>query len=149
MGGDAERAGCGGGEPGADLAGAFVFGADLGQDRIYSWRLDRQAGKLVANTPAFVAVPPGDGPRHFAFHPSGRWFYSLQEEGSTLVTFDYDDTKGRLTARQTLSSLPPGVAGTNSSDRPMCSPHSWRRRASSEVPDRCMPAMQTGVPFTG
>src|SRR6185295_16685211 len=44
---------------------------------------------------------------------NGRWFYSLQEEGSTIVLFDYDDAKGRLAPRQTISSLPPGFAGSN------------------------------------
>jgi 6-phosphogluconolactonase (cycloisomerase 2 family) len=58
-------------------------------------------------------VAPGDGPRHFAFHPSGRVLYSLQEEGSTLVTFDYDGVRGHLKAKQTISSLPSGFAGTN------------------------------------
>ena len=50
-------------------------------------------GKLTPNDPGFVALPPGDGPRHFVFHPGGRWFYSLQEEGSTLVAFDYDSSR--------------------------------------------------------
>jgi len=58
-------------------------------------------------------VPPGDGPRHFAFHPSGRWMYSIQEEGSTVITFDYDAATGRLTAKHTVSTLPKGFAGTN------------------------------------
>jgi len=60
-----------------------------------------------------VALPPGDGPRHFHFHPNGRWFYSLQEEGSTIVLFHYDADRGRLTAQQTISSLPPGFTGSN------------------------------------
>src|SRR5205814_1706862 len=59
------------------------------------------------------SVPAGDGARHFAFHPTGRWCYSLQEEGSNIILFDYDTAKGRLTARQTISSLPPGFAGSN------------------------------------
>src|SRR5216684_379089 len=37
----------------ADPAGKFVFHADLGQDRIYSWILNRATGKLSPNTPAF------------------------------------------------------------------------------------------------
>ena len=65
------------------------------------------------NDPPSVSLPPGDGPRHFAFHGNGRWCYSLQEEGSTIVLFDYDATLGRLAARQTISSLPPGYAGSN------------------------------------
>lgn len=96
-----------------DPSGRFVLAADLGLDRILIWKFDAAAGKLIPNEPASVAVAPGDGPRHFAFHPNGRLLYSLQEEGSTLVTFDYDGDAGRLTARQTISTLPPGFAGTN------------------------------------
>ena len=97
----------------ADRAGRFVFSSDLGLDRIFIWRFDSDKGTLTPNDPAYVALPPGDGPRHFAFHPSGRWFYTLQEEASTLVAFDYDASRGRLTAKQTLSSLPKGFVGTN------------------------------------
>ena len=68
---------------------------------------------LTPNDPPSVSLPPGDGPRHFHFHPNGRWFYSIQEEGSTIVLFDYDAATGRLTARQTISTLPPGFAGSN------------------------------------
>jgi 6-phosphogluconolactonase (cycloisomerase 2 family) len=97
----------------SDPAGKFVFGADLGQDRIYSWSLNRTTGKLVINTPAFVSVPPGDGPRHFAFHPNGLFFYSIQEEASTLLVYRYDAANGTLTQQQMVSTLPPGFAGTN------------------------------------
>jgi 6-phosphogluconolactonase (cycloisomerase 2 family) len=97
----------------ADPSGRFVLHVDLGLDRIFVWKFDERAGTLTPNTPHSVSLPPGDGPRHFAFHPSGRWCYSIQEEGSTVVLFDYDGTKGTLTARQTISSLPPGYAGTN------------------------------------
>lgn len=96
-----------------DPAGRFVLAPDLGLDRIFVWAFDARQGTLTANDPASVALPPGDGPRHFAFHPNGRWLYSLQEEGSTVVLFDYDADRGQLTARQTLSSLPPGYAGSN------------------------------------
>ena len=96
-----------------DSAGRFVFAADLGLDCIFVWKFDAEKGKLIPSDPPYVALPAGDGPRHFAFHPSGRWFYSLQEEGSTVVAFDYDPGHGRLTAKQTISSLPKGFAGSN------------------------------------
>jgi len=96
-----------------DAAGRFVLAADLGLDCIFVWKFDAEKGKLIPSDPPSVALPPGDGPRHFAFHPSGRWFYSLQEEGSTVVVFDYDPDHGRLTAKQTASSLPKGFAGSN------------------------------------
>jgi 6-phosphogluconolactonase len=96
-----------------DAAGRFVFHADLGLDQIFIWKFDEQKGVLTPNDPPAVSLPPGDGPRHFHFHPNGRWFYSIQEEGSTIVLFDYDAAKGRLAARQTISTLPPGFAGSN------------------------------------
>ena len=97
----------------ADASGRFVLHADLGLDQIFVWKFDERTGVLTASDPAAVSLPPGDGPRHFFFHPNGRWCYSLQEEGSNIVLFDYDSTKGRLTLRQTISSLPPGFAGSN------------------------------------
>lgn len=110
----------------ADPAGKFVLHTDLGQDRIYSWLLNRGpgpgAGTLTPNSPPFVLVPTvlpvplvpsGDGPRHFAFHPNGVWFYSLQEEASTLIFYTYAPATGVLTQEQMLSSLPTGFAGTN------------------------------------
>ncbi len=97
----------------ADPSGRFVLHVDLGLDTIFVWRFDDQRGVLTPNDPPSVSLPPGDGPRHFHFHPNGRWFYSIQEEGSTVVLFDYDSASGRLSARQTISTLPPGFAGTN------------------------------------
>lgn len=97
----------------ADPAGRFVLHADLGLDQILVWKFDDRAGVLTPNDPPAISLPPGDGPRHFHFHPNGRWFYSLQEEGSNIVFFDYDPARGRLSARQTISSLPPGFAGSN------------------------------------
>jgi 6-phosphogluconolactonase (cycloisomerase 2 family) len=97
----------------ADPSGRFVVHADLGLDQILVWKFDDRAGVLTPNDPPSIALPPGDGPRHFSFHPNGRWFYSLQEEGSNIVLFDYDAEKGRLAPKQTISSLPPGFAGSN------------------------------------
>jgi 6-phosphogluconolactonase len=97
----------------ADPSGRFVLHVDLGLDKIYIWKFDDEKGLLTANEPASVSLPPGDGPRHFHFHPNGRWLYSLQEEGSTIVLFDYDSAKGKLSQRKTISSLPPGFAGSN------------------------------------
>ena len=97
----------------ADPSGRFVLHVDLGLDQIFVWKFDEQQGVLTPNEPPAVSLPPGDGPRHFHFHPNGRWFYSIQEEGSTIVLFDYDAATGRLTSRQTISTLPPGFAGSN------------------------------------
>jgi len=105
-----------------DPSGRFVLAADLGLDRILIWKFDAAAGKLTPNDPPAAQLAPGDGPRHFAFHPNGRILYSLQEEGSTLVTFEYDPAAGRLRQKQTISSLPPGFAGTNFTSEVAVSP---------------------------
>src|SRR5262245_6039679 len=97
----------------ADPSGRFVIHVDLGLDTIFIWRFDDQRGTLTANDPPSVSLPAGDGPRHFHFHPNGRWFYSIQEEGSTIAVFDYDSRSARLTMRQTISTLPPNFAGSN------------------------------------
>jgi 6-phosphogluconolactonase (cycloisomerase 2 family) len=97
----------------ADPSGRFVLHADLGLDQIFVWKFDQQKGVLTPNEPPSISLPPGDGPRHFHFHPNGRWFYSIQEEASSIVLFDYDAATGRLASRQAISTLPPGFAGSN------------------------------------
>lgn len=97
----------------ADPSGRFVLHVDLGLDRIFIWKFNAEQGRLTPHEPASVALPTGDGPRHFHFHPNGRWFYSIQEEGSTIVLFDFNGEQGTLTARQTISTLPANYAGSN------------------------------------
>lgn len=106
----------------ADPSGRFVLHIDLGLDRIFVWKFDDARGTLTPNDPPAVSLPPGDGPRHFSFHPTGRWLYSVQEEGSNVVLFDYDGRTGRLAARQTISTLPPGFAGSNFCSEILVSP---------------------------
>ena len=69
-----------------DPAGKFVFGPDLGTDKVWSWTLD--AGTLVAN-PNLAAeqVASGSGPRHMSFHPSGKFVYVIDEMVSSITAF--------------------------------------------------------------
>jgi 6-phosphogluconolactonase len=97
----------------ADPSNQWVVGSDAGQDRIYVWKLT--VGGTPPLTPAataFVNTPPGDGPRHFAFHPNGVWMYSIQEEGDTIIFWRFNPATGSLTNTQQVSSLPPGFVGT-------------------------------------
>jgi len=101
----------------------FVLYTDLGQDRIYVDRFDAKTGKLapVSDSP-FVSLPSGDGPRQFVFHSNGHWLYSLQEEASTVAFFIFDTATGSLQLRQTISTLPPGFAGTSFASEKLLSP---------------------------
>ena len=107
----------------ADPGNRFVLAVDLGQDRIYMYRFDPNTGKLTPSEAApFVSFPSGDGPRHFVFHPNGRWIYVLGEESSTISFLHYDAAHGTMTLQQTISSLPEGFAGTNFPSEVVTSP---------------------------
>jgi len=96
-----------------DPAGKFVLATDLAQDRLYVHAFDASSGKLTPAATPYISLPSGDGPRHFAFHPNGRWLYLLEEEATTIVFFHYDASTGSLESQQTISALPPEFAGSN------------------------------------
>ncbi|HEX3726262.1 MAG TPA: beta-propeller fold lactonase family protein, partial [Pirellulales bacterium] len=62
----------------------------------------------TANDPPSTSVAPGSGPRHFAFHASGKFGYVINEMLCTITAFAYDAPVGRLTAMETISTLPAG-----------------------------------------
>ena len=93
--------------------GRLALVADLGLDKIMIYRIDRERGRLEPNAQASLAVAPGAGPRHLAFHPAGRFVYVANELDSTVTVCAYA-TEGRtLTALQTVSTLPADFAGDN------------------------------------
>lgn len=96
-----------------DPANRFAFAADLGLDKVLVYRLDATAGTLAANDPPSVCVKPGAGPRHFAFHPSARYAYVINELDSTVTAFQYDAGRGALTVFQVISTLPAEFTGVN------------------------------------
>jgi 6-phosphogluconolactonase (cycloisomerase 2 family) len=97
----------------ADPSGNFVIGNDSGLDLTLVWRFDVQTGRLLpADTPV-IAAPSGSAPRHFAFHPNGRFFYNLYEHDAKIAAYDYDATKGAFKQKQLVSTLPPKFAGSN------------------------------------
>lgn len=91
----------------------FVIVADRGLDKVFVYRLTLATGSLEPNDPPFIALHPGWGPRHLAFHPNGRYLYVVSEMGSRLTTLDYDAENGTLKELQTVSALPDGFTGRN------------------------------------
>ena len=94
-----------------DPSGRFAIAADLGIDRLMVYLLDREQGKLVPH--AQVVVAPGAGPRHFAFHPSGKWAYLITELANTVVAYAWDADAGALTELQTVPTLPAEFTGVS------------------------------------
>jgi 6-phosphogluconolactonase len=96
-----------------DAAGRFAFVADLGLDQVLVYRLDAAAGTLTPHVPPAASVTPGQGPRHFAFRPDGRFAYVINEMGNTVTAFGYDRDAGTLTTIQSVPTLPEGFSGTS------------------------------------
>jgi 6-phosphogluconolactonase len=96
-----------------DPDGNYTLVCDLGLDEIVFYRLEE--GKLVSHHA--VKTAPGAGPRHFDFHPSGRWAYGINELDDTVNVYEFDAQTGDLNILQTLSALPEGAArGSASAD---------------------------------
>jgi 6-phosphogluconolactonase len=96
-----------------DAANRFAFVADLGLDKILIYRFDADRGQLTPNDPPWARVTPGAGPRHLAFHPGGRFAYVINELDSTVTAFGYDADRGALDTLETVSTLPEGFEGQN------------------------------------
>lgn len=91
----------------------FLVVADLGIDRLMVYRFDAKRGIIEPNDPPFVALKPGSGPRHFTFHPSGRYAYVINELANTITAFAYDAKRGAFRELQTVGTLPADFTGTN------------------------------------
>jgi 6-phosphogluconolactonase len=94
-----------------DAANRYAFVADLGLDKIMIYKYDPNKGTLAINDPPATDISAGSGPRHFAFHPSGRHAYVINELASTVTVMDYDSERGVLKPIQTISTLPKGFTG--------------------------------------
>ncbi|MCA9270306.1 MAG: lactonase family protein, partial [Planctomycetales bacterium] len=97
-----------------DAANRFAVAADLGTDELWVYRFDKATGKLSPNEPRAAKLTPGDGPRHFAFHPGGKFAYVINEMHSTVTSLSYDAQRGTLTPLASLSTLPKDFDGGNS-----------------------------------
>jgi 6-phosphogluconolactonase len=92
----------------------FAVAADLGLDKVFVYRLDPLKATLTPNNPPSTSVAPGSGPRHFAFHPSGKYGYVINEMKSTVTAFTYDAAHGLLKEIQTITTLPKDFTGSSS-----------------------------------
>ena len=97
-----------------DANNHFAFVADLGLDKVLIYKFDPAKGTITPNDPPFVSLPPGSGPRHFAFHPNGKVAYVINEMKNTVTAMEYDAKTGMLMKLQTLTTLPADFKGNNS-----------------------------------
>ncbi|MEU0129896.1 lactonase family protein [Streptomyces sp. NPDC006289] len=77
-----------------DPSGNWLLSVDLGTDSVRVCTLDPATGSLLPHSEA--ALRPGAGPRHLAFHPSGRHVYVLNELEPTVTVCRWDAAAGLL-----------------------------------------------------
>jgi 6-phosphogluconolactonase len=85
-----------------------AYVADLGTDDIFIFKFDAEKGLLTPNKPKSGRVTAGEGPRHLAFHPSGKFAYVNTEMGLNVVAFAVAGNGG-LNEIQSLPTLPAGA----------------------------------------
>ena len=96
-----------------DRAERHALAADLGVDKVMIYRFDRATGKLTPAQQPFAKLTAGAGPRHLAFHPSGKYLFVIAELDSTMTSFKYNELNGTLTPIETVSTLPGDFTGTS------------------------------------
>jgi 6-phosphogluconolactonase len=83
----------------------FLFVPDLGLDKVFIYHFNASRTKpLQAASMPYAATMPGSGPRHFDFHPNGKWAYLIEEMGGRVVAYQYRN--GSLTQTQQILTHP-------------------------------------------
>ncbi len=99
-----------------DATNKFLITADKGLNRMLVFHFDAATGKVTPNTPAFAALPPGAGPRHFAMHTNGQWLFTIAEQAATITTFKWDGKAGSLTAISSVPTRPAEVTSGSTAE---------------------------------
>ncbi len=88
----------------------YLYTPDLGIDKVMAYKFNSDSQKpLIPAAPPYVAVAPGNGPRHFTFHPNQKFAYVIQELSGTVGVLKCIGDK--LTLLQDIATHPRGYKG--------------------------------------
>ncbi|MGT2439930.1 lactonase family protein [Bradyrhizobium betae] len=96
----------------------FVFATNLGSDQVLAFAFDATAGRLTPNDPPAIKLPEKSGPRHFVFHPNGKFVYLVHELNGDVAAFTYEARSGAWDEIQRSTALPEGFSGKDSGKKP-------------------------------
>ncbi|UMQ42009.1 lactonase family protein [Chryseobacterium sp. Y16C] len=72
----------------------YLFLPDLGADKIRTYQFNSDSNEpLKAAKVPFTKTTLGSGPRHFAFHPNGKFAYCIEEMGGAVSAYSYENAK--------------------------------------------------------
>ncbi|NEU68735.1 lactonase family protein [Spirosoma agri] len=94
----------------------FVYVADLTTDKLNIFETDVKASTVKPASTPYATVKPGSGPRHFTFHPNGKYAYLVEELSSSVAVFSRNPKTGELTLIQDgIKTLPADFTDSNTS----------------------------------
>jgi 6-phosphogluconolactonase len=96
----------------------FAFATNLGSDQVQAFAFDAAAGTLTPGDPPAIKVPEKSGPRHFVFHPNGKFVYLVHELNGEVAAFSYEAKSGAWTEIQRTTALPEGFSAKESNKKP-------------------------------
>jgi 6-phosphogluconolactonase len=91
--------------------GKYLFVAELGLDRVYSYRVDASKPTIVPADPPYVGTHAGAGPRRLQITHDGRFLYVNHETDGEVSVFAVENA--RLREVQSVSTLPAGFSAPN------------------------------------
>ncbi|HLF35996.1 MAG TPA: lactonase family protein [Cyclobacteriaceae bacterium] len=91
----------------------YLYAADLGIDKIKTYRVDYATNELVPIPASDGVIEPGSGPRHIAISTNMKFAYLLEEMGWHITVLAINKKTGGLNQIQRISTLPEGFNGTN------------------------------------
>ena len=104
--------------------GKYLLSVDLGLDAVYTYDKD-------LNVISVAHVPAGEGCRHLAFSEDGKTVFCVNELGSSITVFAYDD--GVLSPLETVSILPSGIEGSTAGAIRVCGEYVFASNRGEET----------------
>ncbi|MCF8359135.1 MAG: lactonase family protein [Prolixibacteraceae bacterium] len=92
-----------------DPAGKYMYSCDLGADKIYVYTINGDKLEVYKE----ITTRPGAGPRHLAFHPSGKFMAVVCELNGTVETYLPDESGCFSVFKNEASTLPDSFDGFN------------------------------------
>lgn len=89
----------------------FLIVPDVGIHKVHRYRADPGQASLQPHGPAEIPDRPGNGPRHLAFHPSGRYCYIIEETANMVMALTWDERDGTLEEFQRVPTIPASFSG--------------------------------------
>lgn len=96
-----------------DASNKFVIAADLGIDKLMLYKFDDVNGKLNPTEQIYIETNPGAGPRHFTFHPNGKFAFVINELDCTITSLHFNPIDYLIEQIETVSTLPGDFNGEN------------------------------------